>query len=226
MPNPAILVMWHGVAAGHDAEYAQWHTHQHLPERTSIPGFESGLRGVAPDEPAATRYLTIYRGHDVSSFDSHAYRERLNNPTSWTQKMQPHITDLARRTFEVVCESGFGTGPYVTTIQINSGQAPQDIAEALLPATQPGESGVARYLVGRQTSTPTNTGTAEAALRPDSAEDSPSFSHLLVVHSIDEPTAAQVLAAARQANGDDLEIIAAQQYTLSQFLTHQEAIHS
>ena len=73
------------------AEHDDWHTHEHLPERLSIPGFLRGTRWVAA--PGHPRYLVIYEVDQLATLSSDAYLQRLNNPSAWTTKMMSHYRD-------------------------------------------------------------------------------------------------------------------------------------
>lgn len=42
--SDAVLGMWSDIAAEADAEFNQWHSHEHIPERVNVPGFLSGRR--------------------------------------------------------------------------------------------------------------------------------------------------------------------------------------
>jgi hypothetical protein len=37
------LIAWHDVEEGHEAEYLDWHSHEHMKERLAIPGFPKRL---------------------------------------------------------------------------------------------------------------------------------------------------------------------------------------
>jgi len=91
-------------------EHDDWHTHEHLPERLSIPGFRRGTRWTAlRGQP---RYLVVYEVADLDTLTSSAYLERLNNPTPWTQKMMPHYRGMARGLCTVVGSFGVGVGHF------------------------------------------------------------------------------------------------------------------
>lgn len=90
------------------AEHDDWHTHEHLPERLSIPGFLRGTRWVAVQ--AQPRYLVLYEVQRLDTLASAAYLERLNHPTPWTSKMMPHYRGMRRGLCSVQASHGFGTG--------------------------------------------------------------------------------------------------------------------
>jgi len=90
------------------AEHDDWHTHEHLPERLSIPGFLRGSRWVATrGEP---RYMVLYEVRELATLTSAAYLERLNNPSAWTSKMMPHYRGMRRGLCAVAGSVGLGMG--------------------------------------------------------------------------------------------------------------------
>ncbi len=92
------------------AEHDDWHTHEHLPERLSIPGFLRGTRWVATS--GGPRYLVLYEVQRLETLASPAYLERLNNPSPWTQKMMPHYRGMTRGLCSVASSQGHGMGHF------------------------------------------------------------------------------------------------------------------
>src|SRR5260370_40541639 len=80
----AILAFWADVDASGEADYNDWHTREHMPERCGVPGFLRGRRYVAV--AAAPKYFMMYETETLETLASPAYVERLNNPTPWTRK--------------------------------------------------------------------------------------------------------------------------------------------
>ena len=89
-------------------EHDDWHTHEHLPERLSIPGFIRGSRWVALH--GQPRYFVIYEVEQLATLTSEAYLERLNNPTAWTSKMMPFYRGMTRGFCSVTGSFGSGIG--------------------------------------------------------------------------------------------------------------------
>ncbi len=90
------------------AEHDQWHTHEHLPERLSIPGFLRGTRWVAVS--GSPRYCVIYEVADLATLSSAPYLARLNNPSPWTAKMMPRYRAMSRGFCAVSGSFGPGLG--------------------------------------------------------------------------------------------------------------------
>ncbi len=108
------------------AEHDDWHTHEHLPERLSIPGFLRGSRWAAVH--GAPRYLVIYEVEQVATLTSAAYLQRLNNPSPWTAKMMPSYRGMTRGLCTVAGSFGSGMGAACLVVRFR----PADQAGATL----------------------------------------------------------------------------------------------
>jgi hypothetical protein len=106
--NAAMLLSF-DIAPEAIAEHDDWHTHEHLPERLSIPGFLRGTRWVALRQ-GQPRYFVIYEVADVNVLTSEAYLARLNHPTPWTSKMMQHYRGMTRGFCSVAGKAGLGLG--------------------------------------------------------------------------------------------------------------------
>ena len=103
MLGTAAIVMWWDVAPEMRAEWEDWHTNEHMPERLAIPGFLRGTRWVSGDS-----YFVLYEVDRFATLVGGAYLERLNNPTPWSRKMMPHHRNMVRSLCEL--RSGWGGG--------------------------------------------------------------------------------------------------------------------
>ena len=81
------------------SEHDDGHSHEHLPERLSIPGFIWGSRWEL--QHGALRYLVLYELEDLATLSSQAYLDPLNQPSPSTSHLMPHCGRL----------SGLGSGP-------------------------------------------------------------------------------------------------------------------
>ena len=104
----AAMVLSFDVAADAIDEHDDWHTHEHFPERLSIPGFLRGTRWVA--QQGRPRYFVMYEVEALATLASAAYLERLNNPTPWTAKMMTHYRGMTRGFCTVTDSLGLGVG--------------------------------------------------------------------------------------------------------------------
>ena len=104
----AAMLLSFDIAPEAIAEHDDWHTHEHFPERLSIPGFLRGSRWIASQgEP---RYFVMYEVEALATLTSAAYLERLNNPSPWTAKMMPHYRGMTRGFCAVSHSAGMGLG--------------------------------------------------------------------------------------------------------------------
>jgi hypothetical protein len=141
-------------------EHDRWHTHEHLPERLSIPGFRRGTRWLAAG--GGPRYMVLYEVENLATLSSAAYLARLNNPSPWTTRMMPHYRGMTRGLCNVVGSLGYGQGGAAALIRFTPDAARSAalarwlLDEALAPL--PGQLGLgsAHFLQGAQPAEMTN----------------------------------------------------------------------
>jgi hypothetical protein len=104
----AVMLLSFDIVEGAIPEHDDWHTHEHLPERLSIPGFLRGTRWVSVD--GKTRYFVMYEVDRIATLQSEGYLERLNNPSPWTSKMMPNYRGMTRGLCSVSGSFGMGIG--------------------------------------------------------------------------------------------------------------------
>jgi hypothetical protein len=123
-----VMAVWNDLEAGHEAEFEAWYRRQHVPERLSVPGFREARRYLAID--GTPRYCAFYWLDSVAVLDSPTYRERLANPTAWTQRMMPRFRNMARTPCALTANRGAGLGGAMSWIAAMG----QDGAGAAAPA--------------------------------------------------------------------------------------------
>jgi hypothetical protein len=96
-------------------EHDDWHTHEHFPERLSIPGFLRGSRWIALK--GGPRYFVMYEVETLDVLASGPYLERLNSPSPWTTKMMAHYRGMIRGLCRVIGSFGAGLGQAVLLIR-------------------------------------------------------------------------------------------------------------
>ena len=117
MLGHAAVAMWWDVPPEVRAEWEDWHTHEHMPERLGIPGFLRGTRWVAlSGEPS---YFVLYETARAATITSGAYLERLNNPTPWSRRMMPHHRNMVRSLCRVRAAFGGGMAQALGTIRFS-----------------------------------------------------------------------------------------------------------
>jgi hypothetical protein len=165
----AFLAMWHDIAAEGETEYNNWHTREHMPERVGIPGFLAGRRYV-DWSLERYRYFTIYDGLTLGTFNSPPYLERLNAPTPWSNRMQPHFRNFVRAACETVASTGIGVGGALLTARLdfvdgNGGKDAFVASASEIAAKLNALHGVNRVLAGAVVPSITSVRTAETELR-------------------------------------------------------------
>ena len=117
MLGRAAVAMWWDIAPEMRAEFEDWHSHEHMPERLSIPGFLRGTRWAAlSGEPS---YFVSYEVKNLTSTTGGPYLERLNNPTTWSRKMMPHHRNMVRSLCRVRASFGGGVAGVLATIRFS-----------------------------------------------------------------------------------------------------------
>jgi len=117
MLGKAAIAMWWDVAPEMRAEWEDWHSSEHMPERLAIPGFLRGTRWVAlSGEPS---YFVLYEVTHLATITGGAYLERLNNPTPWSRKMMPQHRNMVRSLCEVRQSWGGGLPQALATIRFS-----------------------------------------------------------------------------------------------------------
>lgn len=113
----AALAMWWDIAPAHRAEFEDWHSHEHFPERLSIPGFLRGSRW----SNAGEGYFILYELEAYETLTSPHYLKRLNDPTPWSTKMMPHHRNMVRSQCRVLDSYGGGIGGSLLTVRFSPG---------------------------------------------------------------------------------------------------------
>jgi hypothetical protein len=117
----AFMAIWQDIEASGEAEYSDWHTRQHMPERLGVPGFLVARRGVDWDL-THQRWFTLYETRTLEVLSSDDYRARLNNPTHWSNRNQPNFRNFARSACILSASTGRGFGGAMATIRLNMGK--------------------------------------------------------------------------------------------------------
>lgn len=134
--SKAAMVLYYDIA-GDNADHDDWHTHEHMHERLSIPGFMRGTRWVA--KAATPKYMVIYEVAGTEVATSSAYLARLNDPTSWTASMMGRFRGMIRGFCTVAASSGFGLGNAAVSVRFTPAKGSESdlldrLAREVLPA--------------------------------------------------------------------------------------------
>lgn len=210
LAGQGFLAIWNDVAVASEADWLEWHTREHMPERVSVPGFLGGRRYV---DAGSThhKYFTLYLGETLATFSSPPYVERLNNPTPWTAKLAPHFRNFVRGACHTVASLGHGTGGAILTIRVtfDAADRPASPRSATLLQTLIKHPGLISAHLGLADATVTGVPTRERSMRGASKE--PIFEGVLLVEGLGR---AELLAAQtsiiRAMTGADLGLVPAE----------------
>ncbi len=119
----AALAMWWDMAAEVRAEFEDWHSHEHFPERLGIPGFRRGSRWRSAT--GGEGFFILYELDAHETLSSPHYLARLNQPTPWSARMMPHHRHMVRSQCRVLATSGGGVAAHALTVRLSpaAGQA-------------------------------------------------------------------------------------------------------
>lgn len=221
----AAVAMWWNIRPEQRTAFGDWHSHEHFPERLSVPGFRRGSRWTSLLD--AEGFFTLYELETYEVLTSKGYLDRLNAPTPWSTAMLPHLLDMVRSQCRIEASFGGGVAASLATIRLSPDAGKAAGLKAALAATlrelaaKPGLTG-GHLLI---TDTPkTRAPTAEQALRggADSAAD------WIVLVSGYDPAAVQDAvtthldaSALRRAGAQDNAIVG--QYALGLTMTSHDA---
>jgi len=124
----AVMLLSFDIVEDAIPAHDDWHTHEHLPERLSIPGFLRGTRWVSVD--GKTRYFVMYEVDRIATLQSEGYLERLNNPSPWTARLMPSYRGMTRGLCTVSGSFGMGIGQAGLLLRLK----PEDRLESSLRA--------------------------------------------------------------------------------------------
>ena len=124
----AAVAMWWSIRPEQRSEFGDWHSHEHFPERMSIPGFRRGSRWTSTTD--AEGFFVLYELEEYEILTSKGYLDRLNAPTHWSTKMMPHHLGMVRSQCRVIESFGGGVATSLATIRLS----PQAGREADLQA--------------------------------------------------------------------------------------------
>jgi hypothetical protein len=126
----AAVAMWWSVSPERRSEFGDWHSHEHFPERMSIPGFRRGSRWTSTVDSEG--FFVLYELEDYETLTSKGYLDRLNAPTPWSTKMMPHHRNMVRSQCRVVASFGGGVATSLATIRLSAREGKQSNLKAAI----------------------------------------------------------------------------------------------
>jgi hypothetical protein len=139
------MALWFDIDGGRHDEHDHWHTHEHFAERLGIPGFLRASRWAA--DAGSPRYFVMYETESPDTLASAAYRERLDNPSAWTQHLMPSYRGMVRGLCSVAASAGAGIAGHLLTLRFGPASGHEEGLSkglaALVPAlaARPGIAG-------------------------------------------------------------------------------------
>ena len=109
--------MWWDMAPAHRVEFEDWHSHEHFPERMSIPGFLRGSRWSS--SAGGDGFFVMYELDAYETLTSPHYLARLNDPTPWSTKMMPRHRNMVRSQCRVIESFGGGIARSIVTVRVS-----------------------------------------------------------------------------------------------------------
>jgi hypothetical protein len=121
----AAVAMWWDMAPAHRVEFEDWHSHEHFPERMSIPGFLRGSRWSS--STGGDGFFVMYELDVYETLTSPHYLARLNDPTPWSTKMMPRHRNMVRSQCRVMESFGGGIARSMVTVRVSPAPGQADV---------------------------------------------------------------------------------------------------
>jgi hypothetical protein len=113
----AIIAIWNDISPEGRANFYEWHSREHMPERVGIPGFNRGRRYIALD--GQIEFFTLYEASSKAVLVGKDYKERLNNPTDWSRRSVAEFLNNLRGICDVIFSRSHVEGAYLFTIRFD-----------------------------------------------------------------------------------------------------------
>jgi len=110
-----VIASWSEVDPAVIDDVRAWHSHEHIPERLTLPGFLRARRYAGLDGPTA--WFILYEVETFAALTTPEYLARLNAPTDWTRRSIVHLRNSMRGLGKVVSSSGHYEGGFIATIR-------------------------------------------------------------------------------------------------------------
>ena len=196
LKGQAFLALWNDIAPAREAEYDQWHTIEHVPERVSVNGIHSGRRYVNR-ERSSHRYFTLYDVENLDVFDSPEYVDLLKNPTPWSAAMRPDFSNFVRATCAVKRSSGIGIGAAIGLLAVHRARATDDQIDRAVTSMLASPKVTSVHWGSGQGGPPT----VPWQSAPTATVESRVFDSVIAVEALDRSAAETALVALRELLG-------------------------
>lgn len=117
LAGKAIVAIWNDITPEGRANFYEWHSREHMPERVGIPGFRRGRRYIAIE--GQIEFFTLYEADSKSVLVGKDYKERLNSPTEWSQRSVGAFLNNLRGICDLAFSDSHVEGAYLFTIRFD-----------------------------------------------------------------------------------------------------------
>jgi hypothetical protein len=121
MSAEGMLAIWSDVTPEAETDYLHWLTREHAAERISTAGFLS-VRVFRAMDFDMRRYFIVYELESPSALSGEDYIRKLDNPTSWSQRIMPTLKNFVRGGGRVTAASGTGQGGFAAAVALDDRQ--------------------------------------------------------------------------------------------------------
>lgn len=150
LAGEGVVAIWNGILPEARADFYEWHSREHMPERTAIPGFCRGRRYIALD--GHPECFTLYETQTTAVLSGADYLARLNSPTPWTRRVTANFTDTSRSLCRVALSLGPGAGGLIMTWRFDFDPGVELEKTLRHAAEQPGVAGAHLCIADRAAS--------------------------------------------------------------------------
>jgi hypothetical protein len=176
--SAGLLVIWSDIASELESDYLHWLTREHTAERVTTEGFLS-VRVFRALIPGKCRYLIVYELESPDVLGGKDYVTKLNNPTPWSQRIMPNLSNFLRGGGRLLACAGNGQGCVLAAIIVDE-CFPPDISTIIADLACCDRVTTIRLVETDQAKTSIET--REKRLRKDDR----TFARLILIEGIDE----------------------------------------
>jgi hypothetical protein len=135
LAGEAVVVIWQEPRPEARLDYYEWHIREHMSERVGIAGFLRARRYAALE--GQPRFFTLYEAENLAVLTGPQYRQRLDNPSPWTQRMIPQVLNNSRSLCRVALSLGAGQGGLLKTWRYDVADGSEETHRQFLERTLP-----------------------------------------------------------------------------------------
>ena len=100
-----------------ETDYLHWLTREHASERVNTKGFIA-VRVFHASLVDIRRYLIVYELEGPEVLNSEVYLSKLNNPSPWSQRIMPVLSNFTRGGGRLLASAGTGESSFLAAIMV------------------------------------------------------------------------------------------------------------